>query len=419
MGEQADLYADFVAEFAQLPLIPRPQDGVSFTSEEFNAIFTFTRLLYRAWQTNPSDDALAQSIVQHYSSLLESPSDIEKIAEQIPNVSNAIIELSHIHKNLDLICSESLYDSPDEGFKNSMEEFWDDTAFCISLMSVHTHAVETVSSMYEKIQKTLNDLQTTATCYSLDAADRLLSTVDDFKEEFANIKDIEQKATEYREALEKATKSSADSIVNLNRAENRLYEAQKTAESIFPNVLTILGIFVAILVVFIGGFLITSKATADISYIPQISFAYYILMGQVLSDLFFLLMFLVARLSQNNISTRCPIYIAPDTKGSEQTPEIQHTITSHSECGICQERASCRWRQKLWRKYPYIIMINWFFCISYIVVWIWWFVDAHLYQGWVSFFDSLFGNIIVLILSLLVLVVAFGVPYRIFVRKKN
>lgn len=128
--------------------------------------------------------------------------------------------------------------------------------------------------------------------------------------------------------------------------------------------MTVLGIFVAIILAFVGGFFsVLIAGRIDVSPIAQVRFMYFLLIGQTLCDLLFLFMFLIARLSNKSIAVLC-------SGGIAQGRGIP--------CAQCASQ--CKWYVRWWRKYPYIITINCAVMFGYSFLWIWWYVDEFLYQ---------------------------------------
>lgn len=149
-----------------------------------------------------------------------------------------------------------------------------------------------------------------------------------------------------------------------------ILEIKKSAEKELSHVtttnITTMGIFVAIIVAFISAYL-TGDAVIKVGTIEtiQLQFIFALFLGQLLFNIIFFLIFMIARVSHRKISLEC-----------NYNPEIcKNFVCSDSECGALR---------RTWRKYPYMIVVNIICLVGDICFVDWWIIEKYVYLGNIS-----------------------------------
>ena len=168
----------------------------------------------------------------------------------------------------------------------------------------------------------------------------------------ANAEELEDevgKAAAARESAE-AAKKAADS-------------AKETADSIMPNMLTTLGVFIAIVIAVVACYLslILSKIYGISSGSSgMINIVIILLMGHILLNVIFLLLYLISKMSAHTLACHC-------------------LVGDQADCLKCSPelRARCRFRHKLWLRYPYVVAMNGVFVATYCGLGLWYLVRRY------------------------------------------
>lgn len=186
---------------------------------------------------------------------------------------------------------------------------------------------------------------------------------------------------------EKAQKLLEKTDINLNnKLSDVIKQVDEKTNSLTTNILTVLGIFVAIIVVFISAYLsiILPEARGGLAGHPIfVHLLYYAFVGHILFNLLFFLMFMISRLSHKNLSLAC-----------YGCPENEYGVI------VCKNER-CTMRTRAWRKYPYVVFANIMFISSYAIFFLAWYIEKILTQHGeqsAEFFLSLDNWYMVLIL---------------------
>lgn len=154
------------------------------------------------------------------------------------------------------------------------------------------------------------------------------------------------------------------------RAQKAAEEARNTAESIIPNMLTTLGVFIAIVIAVVGCYLsvLLSHHTKNAETLDM---GMILLMGHILMNIIFLLLYLISKMSVHSLACHC-------FEGNQM------------DCLKCSAdlRKKCRLRHKLWLRYPYVVVMNSTFVVAYYALGLWHLIKR--YFG--SFIDQLLKN---------------------------
>lgn len=132
--------------------------------------------------------------------------------------------------------------------------------------------------------------------------------------------------------------------------------AEKSIKDFNTQSITVLGIFSGIVMAFTGSFSLLGNALTNINAVSKYRlFFMTLLLGFVLFNTIFMLMYIIARITDHKISTKCTEYNTIDC-----------------ECDVpCSNR---RWGtfKKLKRRYPYVLFVNstlLFFMIAIFILW--------------------------------------------------
>lgn len=200
--------------------------------------------------------------------------------------------------------------------------------------------------------------------------------------------DIDKKAATFRCQIDSSMREIDIAQTNSKKMLKKLQKANKDSDQLMSHILSILGIFVAMIFVFVGGYDTLSLGLTSNLFsktISQINIGGVILMGQVLFNLIFLFLFMVARLSNKSIAVKC--------------------LGCNDGCS----NKKCKFGVRLWKQYPYVVVANFAMFFSYIILFMWWAIDALMYpnlkEKLIEFFGSfpIVGIIIFMIITGLVL----------------
>lgn len=416
-------YASFLEEFLTEDSIFFPSldsDGC-FSSDNRSKICHYTELLYTLI-CNDSDDLfqLGNAIREKYHALAESNAEDDTFDNFVGNIDAALIQLSHVNQNLGLIFRYRIHEGPDKDLCNSLEKYWSDQNFSLKIGEIVEHAQAAINAINQDLQLAKTRFFQKSSQIERDRLESLLSSAKDFLEQIEKANketkkaqsDIENHVKSAQDMLNKADKAINDVVSQSQTVEQqskaieaRSEEIKRQSDGILPNLLTILGIFVAIIIAFIGGyFSIIQAGGISISKIAQVCMAYFLLMGQLLINLIFLFMFMISRLSGRSISVLC-LYSA--NKNQPGT------------CYGCNN--SCPFYRRLWRKYPYLVAVNWAILVGYAVLLLWWYVDTFLFTFFENWINSNVVFLIVIFLVIIFVVTAFlvAIPVCIYFKSRK
>lgn len=138
-------------------------------------------------------------------------------------------------------------------------------------------------------------------------------------------------------------------------------EAKKAAESLIPNMLAVLGVFIAIIIAVVACYLslIFNQHQAD--PLPPLNILMCLLMGQIIMDIVFLLLYLISKLTNYTLACHC-------------------FISRETDCSQCPEeyRNKCRILNRIWLRYPYIVILNTLFVFCYFSLGLWEFLTVYI-----------------------------------------
>ena len=138
-------------------------------------------------------------------------------------------------------------------------------------------------------------------------------------------------------------------------------DLRQETNDLTTNMLTILGIFVSIIFVIIGSYFTVTSDFVNVyaSNSKQVNLGRFVLMAQVLFDVLFLFMFMISRLSGKTVSLKCK----------------NNVKSLCNEC-LCK----CSFFQRIWRKYPYVVLTNLVAMLAYFALTYWWIFEKYISQ---------------------------------------
>lgn len=183
------------------------------------------------------------------------------------------------------------------------------------------------------------------------AVDEHLKAVDQLHQE---TKKFQENAEKYAQAADEHLKVVDQLQKRTAQFKRDALNAQRAAESIIPNMLTALGVFIAIVVAVVGCYLSLIFNKHQNPDFPVLNLSVCLLMGHILLNVIFLLMYLISKLTNYTMACHCH-------------------IVSQSDCSICpmEVRQKCKLPNRIWLRYPYVILLNGLFPVGYLSLALW------------------------------------------------
>lgn len=160
-----------------------------------------------------------------------------------------------------------------------------------------------------------------------------------------------QKSISETQSIESSYENMREYIDSM---ESKMYNMEDRLNSYNTQALTILSIFAGLVFAFTGGFSFISTALQNIheASVYKLTFTLMIV-GLFIYDLIFLFFYMIAKITNKNISAHC-------------------TKTGSCECGWSDDCEKCKWYKKIWRKFWFVLLPNVFFVLSMIgavIIW--------------------------------------------------
>ena len=121
---------------------------------------------------------------------------------------------------------------------------------------------------------------------------------------------------------------------------------------LMPQSITVIGIFVSILAVLLGGFSLISIMSSIVTISLPRLIGILTFTGQVLFNIVFFMMFLLSRISNKPIHTVCPKFTTLKEFEDITTEE------KNKQCMRCLHNQFCRSPSKMFRKFPQVVIVN-------------------------------------------------------------
>lgn len=173
-----------------------------------------------------------------------------------------------------------------------------------------------------------------------------------------------------KDTIQSVQEHAKEAKINADKALASSKEAKQQAESLIPSMLTILGIFVAIIIAVVACYLSILLAQnridgANETYSRPFEFMRFLLMGHIMLAIIFLLLYLVSKLTSHSLTCHCK-HFAQSTTCSD---------ASNFGCNQCQH--NCSSPVRLRSRYPYVFGINLAFTIGYTVLGLWQVINVY------------------------------------------
>lgn len=192
-------------------------------------------------------------------------------------------------------------------------------------------------------------------------------------------------AKESKEVLDKVDEAMKRS----QAAEAAAGDIVKKVDSLMPNLLTTLGIFVAIIIavvaVYLSAILVQNGIGEGITVFHTVVTC--VLMGHLLFNFIFFFVYLISRMTKHSLACYC-------------------SCGKCRNCSKCPKEEKCRWRNKLWFRYPYVVVFNMLCLTAYFSLGVWRIVSVYIGKEIDDFFK---GNIGMTLGLSFVLIVVLGV----------
>lgn len=180
-------------------------------------------------------------------------------------------------------------------------------------------------------------------------------------------KDAEKKFNEAVTVADDAKTAAEDAKTEATTATVAAKSVKRTADGILPMMLTVLGVFVAIIVAVVACYLniiLMEQNVAKSGILPPsrpFDIFQFVLMGHIMLAVIFLLLYLVSKMTVFNLSCHCSAYDSLQQDG-EKKFEV-------SDCSTC--KVNCCLLIRFRRRYPYVYIINLVFLVVYVIIAIW------------------------------------------------
>lgn len=173
----------------------------------------------------------------------------------------------------------------------------------------------------------------------------------------SEIAELYAMSQEYKRAAEEAMKRA-------EQLKKEAEETKKVAEGIVPNMLTVLGVFIAIIIAVVACYLSLIFNQHQENPLPSLNIIQSLLMGQIIMDIIFLLLYLISKLTNYTLACHC-------------------FISREVDCSQCPNsfRNNCRLWNRVWLRYPYVVIFNTVFIVCYFVLGVWGFLSIYLGKG--------------------------------------
>lgn len=162
------------------------------------------------------------------------------------------------------------------------------------------------------------------------------------------------------ENLQESNEKIEESLMKLDESNKKLDEANKKADTIQTELISILGIFAAIVIAFSGGLALLGNSVSSIAnaahYESVVLMA--IICGMVMFNTIFLLMFFVSKMTERDILASCEC----------------------KKCADCK-KTKCKWLNKIIKRLPYVFYFNCFSIVGILIDMGIWFLDIKGYFG--------------------------------------
>lgn len=152
-----------------------------------------------------------------------------------------------------------------------------------------------------------------------------------------NVRYFREQLDQYNIEREKLSKELHNQVKNINED---LKKNESQLRNFNAQSITVLSIFAGVVMAFTGGFSLLGSALNNINETGLFKLTFVILLiGFILFNTLFMLLYTISSITNNNISTTC-------------------LKTKNRECKIDEPCKDCSWLNRIFRKYSYILYVN-------------------------------------------------------------
>lgn len=228
-----------------------------------------------------------------------------------------------------------------------------------------------INEEYKQLIEVVNEQAKRA----IELADKATKKTDELAE---HTDEATKKADKATEKADKATEKANEAIENANiatenanKATEKANKATKQAEDLLTQILTVTGIFTAIIVAVVACYLSyilnrVDELKSGMTSSPFVNIARLGILACIVLLVAFFMVYLTAKMTGRSIacySRKCP------KQETKQETKQENTVEGITHCDKCGERESCCNLKRFWRRYPYIAAILGVLLI-FSVVWI-------------------------------------------------
>lgn len=196
------------------------------------------------------------------------------------------------------------------------------------------------------------------------------------------LKDASTKLNNANIKLVKSEKFFKDTRKKMNKlvmeTNDKVKQVEKNIDGMIPNMLTVLGIFVAIIIAVVACYLsilLTHESLKQYAASRPFEYMQYLMMCHVMFGIIFFLLYLISKLSTYELSCHCNLYELISHEDEERIADDSGAKFIVSDCSKCKKKCSIFVRLKL--RYPYIFFINLAFLLAYFMLALWQIVNIY------------------------------------------
>lgn len=189
----------------------------------------------------------------------------------------------------------------------------------------------------------------------------------DYSESIKNMGNIQNELTQETEKLELAKEELIRVNKDLAESKQKLETSVKDTENLKSEVITVIGIFAAIMLAFVGGMSFTSSTLTSMhnSSIYKVVFV-AIICGFVVFNTIFCLMYIVSRMTNRDIYAEC------------------HDGNCEKDCVKHYCQYGCSAINRIRKRLPYVFWVNLILLILLLIIIVCWVVDIKSFNDYIQ-----------------------------------
>ncbi len=258
-------------------------------------------------------------------------------------------------------------------------------AFSIAV-SVRKICDESITTLNQYGQEIISDIKTkkedveNAVLAAQVALEKANKAIEEANIAISTAKQAAEDASKASALAQSAGEAAKKAEASKNAVRKALKKATEDARGLLPNVLTILGIFVAIIFAIVACYLGIvleehSIAKSGVAYPKPLEYAKFLLMGHMALALVFLLLYLVSKFTPYSIASYCERFESKIPQKENEDVEIAPNTDAACDCSKCKHQCSGPRRLRL--RYPYAVGFNFAFALGYGALWCWQLINVY------------------------------------------